>query len=307
MPRMTIDSTYRTAMEWALVAPEEKRGKFFLSCVEDERLLTEMRDLVEYAVEDGLSESEFIHQARQMLSELENPATGRPYNDPEFWRNLTPEEAAEVDKDVEVLNSRARLRLIYRTQYQLADGMRTWMESTDPDFYELFPGWRFVRQPGAKTKRPDHVAHEGDVRLISDVDYWLARNSPDQGGFNQPFPPFGYNSWMRVFPVSRDECERLGLLKPGKAVPPMPAESARYGLQQLVQDASTTSVQDLSTEARQSVSEACQELGIGLRVTKVGTSDVAPKPLLDPQADADLLAELAEIERTMKDIGEDEL
>lgn len=61
---------------------------------------------------------------------------------------------------------------------------------------------------------------------------------------------------------------------------------------------------NLSTEARQSVSEACQELGIGLRVTKVGTSDVASKPLLDPQADADLLAELAEIERTMKEVGD---
>ncbi len=74
-------------------------------------------------------------------------------------------------------------------------------------------------------------------------------------------------------------------------------------LPQLVEEASTASMEDLPTEAQQSVSEACQEAGIDLRVMRDGYRHVTPEPLLDPKADAELLAELAELERMLKGIG----
>lgn len=74
-------------------------------------------------------------------------------------------------------------------------------------------------------------------------------------------------------------------------------------LPQLVEEASTASMEDLPMEARQSVSEACQEAGIDLRVMRDGYRHVTPEPLLDPKADAELLAELAELERMMRGVG----
>ena len=74
-------------------------------------------------------------------------------------------------------------------------------------------------------------------------------------------------------------------------------------LPQLVEEASTASMEDLPTEAQQSVSEACQEAGIDLRVMRDGYRHVTPEPLLDPKADAELLAELAELERMMRGVG----
>lgn len=284
-----------SSAQWALMEPEVKRGRFFLASVEDERLIDEMRRLVQDSMQEGISESEFIHRARQSLSALEDPATSRPYNDPEFWLSLTPQQARAFDNDVTNINALARLRLIYRTQCELADGFAQWQLHTSPDELRDFPAWRFIRQPGAKTKRPDHVEHQGDVRLISDISYWLARNSPDQGGFNQPFPPWGFNSWMRVQRVSRAEAERLGLLKPGEKVA-MPQEAKKWGLSRLLDESATTSLHELPPSSRAAVADACREMGIRLSVSRDGARRATPFPLLDPEADAALLREISELE-----------
>ena len=142
----------------------------------------------------------------------------------------------------------------------------------DPVRLQRYPGWRFVRQPGARIKRKDHVEHEDEVRLKTDYEFWMARNSPDQGGFNQPIPPFGYNSWMVVQEVSREECEALGLLAPGEPVR-VPAEYARFGIMPtgsgaagvslgaLLGNSAVASVRGLPDEAKQRIVERCAEAG----------------------------------------------
>ena len=40
---LEVDTTPRTAAEWAMMAPEERMGKFFLANVEDENLLNAFR------------------------------------------------------------------------------------------------------------------------------------------------------------------------------------------------------------------------------------------------------------------------
>lgn len=93
-----------------------------------------------------------------------------------------------------------------------------------------YPGWKFVRNPGAKTFRKDHVEHQGEVRLKTDFDYWLARNDPSFGGFNNPYPPFGFNSWMWTSPVSRAKCVRLGLVAEGEEVSLSDGQRRQWGL-----------------------------------------------------------------------------
>ena len=302
VPSLTPDATYRTAAEWAELAPEMRAGKFFLACVEDERLLLDMHKLVDACMQEGVSEDEFIHRAFLMLGEITDPLTGRPYYDPaRQMEEMTPEERIAYDNSVTHLDSRARLKLIYRTQRELAAGYAQWQNALEPNNLRRFPAWRFVRQPGARTKRPDHVEHENEVRLISDTAYWLARNSPDQGGFNQPFPPFGYNSWMRVERVSRKEAIKLGLLAKDEEPTP-PPDAHRWSLRKIIEQANTASLDSLPPESVERIKTRCREAGLELLPADTGgyTAKPAPAAPFIPFSD-DLEEELNDLLRMLEE------
>ena len=303
VPALTPEATYRTSQEWAELAPEMRAGKFFLACVEDERLLLAMHKLVDECMQEGVSEDEFIHRAFLMLGEIEDPATGRPYYDPAARQDMPYDERVAYDNDVKNIDARARLKLIFRTQSELAAGYATWQKALDPDNLRRFPAWRFVRQPGAKIKRPDHVEHENEVRLISDTAYWLARNSPDQGGFNNPFPPFGYNSWMRVERVSRKEAVKLGLLAKDEEPAP-PPDADRWSLRQAVEQANTASLDSLPPESVERIKERCRDAGLTLTPAENGgyTAKPAPAKPAPPLPFSDDLEE--ELNDLMRMLGE---
>lgn len=278
VPALTPDATYRTSQEWAELAPEMRAGKFFLACVEDERLLLAMHKLVDDCMQAGVSEDEFIHRAFLMLGEITDPLTGRPYYDPaRRMAEMSYEERIAYDNSTSHIDARARLKLIFRTQSELAAGYAQWQKALESDNLRRFPAWRFVRQPGARIKRPDHVEHENEVRLISDTEYWLARNSPDQGGFNNPFPPFGYNSWMRVERVSCKEAVKLGLLAKDEEPTP-PPDADRWSLRQAVEQANTASLDTLPPESVERIKERCREAGITLTPAASGGYTAKPAP-----------------------------
>ena len=265
-----MDATPRSAQEWAMLAPEERLGKFFLANVEDEHLLNAFRELLHSAIDRGISDAEFADEAWTMLDFLRQRCE-MPTVD--FMpQGMDRKEVKRYQKDVTRIDSLARLQLVFRTQCDLAAGWREAQMAFDPVRLQRFPGWRFVRQPGARIKRKDHVEHEGEVRLKTDYEFWMARNSPDQGGFNQPIPPFGFNSWMVVQEVSREECESLGLLAPGEVVR-VPAEYARFGIMPtgsgdagdslgaLLGNSAVASVRGLPDEAKRSIAERCAEAG----------------------------------------------
>jgi len=234
-----------------MVDPSVRATSFFSACVEDERVLAGLQGLVNAAMEDGLSMQEFVDEALTMLDfiKLEQPED---------------EEEKKIFKySIDTLYNPERLRLIYRTQEQLAHGYNEVCQAFDADWLDMFPAWEFVRQPGAKEdqKRPDHVAHEGDIRLKTDVQYWLDRNSFDQGGFGNPYGPWGYNSWMRTFDVDRETCELLGLLAPGEVVK-TPAALAEWNLPHLLQQVGTASSKELSEGAVKRIMSRCKEVGI---------------------------------------------
>ena len=124
-----------------------------------------------------------------------------------------PEEFQSVNqKDVEDLRSVSRLRLIFDTNVRQAYGYGQWKQGIKPAVRRAFPAARLVRMRGVLEPRPRHAAHEGEVRLKTDLDWW-ARYQNDQriGGFGVPWGPYGFHSGMGQEDVSRAEAKRLGL------------------------------------------------------------------------------------------------
>lgn len=284
--RLRLFPSANDSADWNQVEPAVRASSFFSACVEDERVLGALQEMVQRAMEQGMGMAEFVRQTLHMLEDI---------------RLTPPEDEAEKEKfkySIDTLYSAERLRLIYRTQEQLANGYAAFCEAYEPDWLDMFPAWQFVRVPGAREdqKRPDHVAHEGEIRLKTDLQFWLDRNSFDQGGFGNPHGPWGYNSWMETFDVDRETCEMLGLLEKGERVRP-PMELANWNLPNVLQQIGTASVAGLDAVAVERVQERCREVGVPVQWDRqrnmMGVQQV-PKSALGELSSATFAAWLAE-------------
>lgn len=246
--KLSIYPSSMTSVEWADIAPAVRNTAFFSATVEDERVLAALLNLVTKGAKDGSNTASLVDEALQMLENI----------------SLDPDaRAGESFRDsFETLYDVNRLKLIFRTQNELSHGYSQMCDEFSNISLQLNPGWRFVRQPGAKEeqKRLDHVRHEGAVRLKTDTQFWKDRNRHEIGGFGNPFGPWGYNSWMRTEPVGREECERLGLLKPNEKLA-VPAEYAQYGLADTIKGLGAAGVADLNAEQQKRIVDRCAEEG----------------------------------------------
>ena len=264
---LTLYPSAKTSAEWADVSAAVRNNAFFSACIEDERLLAALQQLVAKATEEGWSVGLFLDEALQMLDNIAAD---------------TSTKKAETFRDnFEQLYNVERLRLIYLTQRELSAGYFNFQNAFSPYQLYAYPAWKFHRQPGAKeqNKRADHVQHEGEVRLKTDIAYWLDRNRAEIGGFGNPYGPWGFNSWMRELPVRRRDAEAMGLVKRGEklSIPPALAE---WGLQQAIQQTGQASVPDLTNEQQQRVVDRCAQEGIKVVPKEPEQSKpVAPQPV----------------------------
>lgn len=264
--------------QWSSVSPEVRMMSFFSAGVEDERILDALRQALHSGV---VHEDRFVAVARELLAKIQDK-DGNPVWDPQQPdREGVPRE--KWHKDVRNLTSNARLRLIFRTQRELAQGYEYFLRSFQPWQLRKYPGWLFMRRAGAKTRRKDHELHRNEVRLKVDFDYWMARNSADQGGFQQPFGPWGFNSWMWCAPVSYEECVKLGLLRDGQE-PPTPGPEYEPWLKNIPLALGQKGVHMLTEEGKQHLRERMEEEGITVRPTQQDpdTWEVVPEDEEDP-------------------------
>lgn len=259
-----------SSAEWQTVSAAVRNTSFFSACVEDERLLAALKKLVEVATEENWNPTAFIDKAMTMLE------------------NVRLEQAKEgISEEFEDSFSRLynqnRLRLIYRTQRELSDGYRLFCEAFEPLDLNMYPAWEFTRQPGAReqNKRPDHVEHEGDIRLKTDIKYWLDRNRAEIGGFQNPYGPWGFNSWMGTNRVNREKAEALGLVKPGEKLQ-VPSEYAEWNIATALRQIGTASVADLELEQRETVVERCKEENIPVVMEEETLQIVPAEDFSDP-------------------------
>jgi len=133
------------------------------------------------------------------------------------------------DDRIENIASRERLQLIFSTYTEQAQTFADWsMRVMDPQLLNQSPAARFFRRPGAERFRDRHVAAEGQVRRYDDFEFWLFQNGADIGGFEVPWGPFGFNSYMTQQPVGRAEAEKLGLVRKGEVL--VPPDLTRFGV-----------------------------------------------------------------------------
>ena len=169
-------------------------NKFFSSKVENIRLLERLHRLIknyltgeketlpngETVIKVG-SAADFSNQALQWLQ----------------TEGLVPPDAEgpKYHNDIKNIGALARLKLIFKTNVRQSIGAAQWEASMKPANLKAWPAFRFIRITGAKTKRLVHVINEDAVRLKTDFTFWADEmNAASLGGFEVPWPPFGFNS-----------------------------------------------------------------------------------------------------------------
>jgi hypothetical protein len=216
------------SQEWAAVAPAIRQRSFFSATINSARVLHRMRSMLldwqSGATESILTPSggnEIVFKESGLAKFREKAAAlliSEGLASPEDFKN----------ESIQNVISASRLKLIFNTNTAQAQDFAIYQSRvSDPARIDRFPAAEFVRTPGAKVPRTLHVANEGAVRRFDDIQFWLEQNSPDIGGFGVPWGPWGFNSFMTTFPVSRKRAEALGLVKPGEKV--MPPDLTQFG------------------------------------------------------------------------------
>lgn len=221
--RSVVGSMLRSD-QWSRMPTAIREGSFFSATVEDVRFLQDAKGLItsflsnsrekvvgpdgkeRVALKVG-SRADFIDQARTFAVE----------------RGLGPLDPEDKGTILDI-QSEQRLALIFDTQTKAANDHGYWKQGQDPDVLDEFPAQRFIRVLDVQAPRERHQMFEGEVRLKSDLEFWLSMNDPEFGGFGVPWGPWGFNSGMDVEDVDRAEAESLGLLEPGAKVEPVEQE-----------------------------------------------------------------------------------
>ena len=217
------------ANDWQAVAPAIRQRSFFSATVESAKVLNRFRNMLldwqSGAVEDVVSPSgvpsraykvsglgDFREKAGQLLIQ-EGLATPADFK----------------DNRLQNIASMSRLKLIFNTNTQQAQEFAAYeMRVTDPAYINMFPAARFVRRPGAIKPRLRHIEAQGQVRRWDDFAFWLLQNAADIGGFQVPWGPWGFNSYMTQEPISRAEAEILKLIRKGERI--MPLNLTQWGI-----------------------------------------------------------------------------
>lgn len=212
--------------DWAAQEADVRNRAFFSANVEDARFLDRGHRLIDAFMREELETIKLDDGSETTALKIGGRA--------DFVRRmrefmikegmLTGDELDRIketsDTDVTELASRQRLNLIFDTNVRSAWGFGHYKQGMKPAILKRFPAARFIRTRGAQEPRLRHSEHEGDVKLKWDNQWWANyQNDKSLGGFEVPWAPYGYNSYMGQEDVSRAEAERLGLLKEGEQVP----------------------------------------------------------------------------------------
>ena len=227
--RKAAPSTFKSA-DWQAVGPAIRQRSFFSATITSAKVLNRMRNMLldwqagstETVTNPTTGAEETVYKVNG-LAEFRSRAGTLLVSE----GLATPEDFPNTRIDNVVSN--ARLQLIFNTNVEQAQTFADWqMRVTDPATLNRWPSARFERRPGALTFRDRHVAAEGQVRRYDDFAFWLFQNAADIGGFEVPWGPWGFNSYMRQEPVRRAEAERLGLVSPGEVL--TPPDLTRFGV-----------------------------------------------------------------------------
>lgn len=262
--KKTIIPSGMTSREWSAVSASIRTVSDFSACVENGNLLNRLSALFRATMGEPLNgkaprtKAEFVSMAQEwmraegLLDHMPTP------------KDSTEKERTTWQNKVTNMGSRSRLSLIFEIKMKAAHALARWEKGMTPDMLRAYPALEFLRQPGARTKRLVHVANEGSVRLKTDFDFWaMQMNSRSLGGFEVPWAPYGYNSYMDTFAVSKAEATKLGIYNPER--PPALPDTSIYGssISQKIKHGTQASIKKLSPELRAKIKAAItQKTGV---------------------------------------------
>lgn len=159
----------------------------------------------------GVQETELLSDLQDLIQQKIDSGTGYEAADYDDFITAAT-EAIEKHTGGKSPLSPSRLKLIYQTNVRQAYGLAQWRIGVDKWHITRFPCWKFVRTPGAKIKRFAHTYTENWIRPKTDWDFWARKmNARSLGGFEVPYAPFGFNSYMILVPVSRKDAIAAGI------------------------------------------------------------------------------------------------
>ena len=187
--------------EWEYVQAQVRERAFFMASVANARELHKWRSVMEQVTSGAMSAGQAREEMRRYLERI----------------GYTPEPGlAGTIKDRSTVQ---RMKVSIDTNVALARGWAARNEALDD---VLSPGQELYRQRDSRVKRNWAERWEQAARAVN----WrgVARNgqmvalvtSPiwaELSAFDNPYPPFDYNSGMRVRPVDFEVCEELGLAR----------------------------------------------------------------------------------------------
>ena len=193
--------------EWADEEYEVETRAFFSSRVENARFLDRAKGFLGDRIQNITEETpggtalkaggraDFVRDMREFMVK----------------EGMAKEDEFRDAEGVTDIRSEARLKLIYDTNLRQAYGYGNWKQGQHPAILKRYPAQRFRRSFKVTTPRPLHVENDGEVRLKSDIAFWLDMNNEEIGGFSVPWGPWGFNSGMGIEDVDREEAIKLGL------------------------------------------------------------------------------------------------
>lgn len=213
--------------EWSYIHAGLRDRAFFVSRVEDVRILSETQRLVSAVTRQNLDPSVFRREMRKALE-----AAG--------WTPKPGEEGTIKD-----LFTKRRLDLIYRTNRDQARGFVQYKMFTTKAALEEFPAQRLVRVQHRNQPRDwdakwmsaaQSVGWEGVFRGSDKVALKTSPIWTEISRFGHPYPPFDFGSGMGVENVSMDECVKMGFIKPDDPPQKVPEVHFNDGLAESIPD-----------------------------------------------------------------------
>jgi len=246
-----IAPSWFRSREWYTVEPAIRRRSFFSATIQSAKVLTRMQTYL-------------IDWMTNSTEQVTNPTTGavetvyKINGLAEFRERMTTLMVSEglvepeqvPDQRITNVVSNSRLALVFNTNREQSTTFARWQRNmSNPDWLRRFPAARFLRRPGAVDPRPLHVANEGQVRKWDDP-FWLEMNNAAIGGFEVPWGPYGFNSYMVQDPVTRSEAEALKVIRKGEVAKPPDVSYLGVDLGQQFNAGLEANIDDVTPEIR---------------------------------------------------------
>lgn len=201
--RFLKNKGFEYSWDWHEVWQDAHKKSFTVAKVMREDILTDIREAVEKAMEEGLTLEQFKKELQPTLKSKGwwGVVSGKPEEVREelLKRKLTKDESLIPDGDEPVtvkLGSPYRLKIIYRTNIQtsyMAGRYKTQIKNTDNH-----PYWQYVAVMDRRT-RPSHSMLNGRVFKYDDP-FW-----------DDFYPPNGWGCRCRVRALSEDNIQNRKL------------------------------------------------------------------------------------------------